>query len=92
MQRGALIVERLRGTGNRRFTPDEIMTMTRGVSVTTIVDGNVPLDVLTLDEEWASWFLAAKAFVAYKRRGGVRRSPLPDFYVGAHAAMAGHTL
>lgn len=28
--RGEMIVERLRGTGNRRFTTEEIMAMTRG--------------------------------------------------------------
>jgi predicted nucleic acid-binding protein len=32
-------------------------------------------------------FLAAKAFVAYRRRGGTKTSPLPDFYIGAHAAV-----
>ena len=32
-------------------------------------------------------FLAGKAFVAYRKRGGTRRSPLPDFYVGAHAIV-----
>jgi predicted nucleic acid-binding protein len=37
-------------------------------------------------------FLAGKAFLAYRRRGGLKRSPLPDFYIGAHAAVAGHTL
>ena len=37
-------------------------------------------------------FLAGKCFVRYRRRGGSRRSPLPDFYVGAHAAVAGHRL
>jgi predicted nucleic acid-binding protein len=37
-------------------------------------------------------FLAGKSFVAYKRRGGSRRSPLPDFFVGAHAAIAGYRL
>lgn len=41
---------------------------------------------------WAAGFLAGKAFVAYKRRGGTRQSVLPDFYIGAHAAMAGYTL
>jgi hypothetical protein len=41
---------------------------------------------------WAAAFLAAKAFVRYRRRGGMRRSPLPDFYIGAHAALAGYTL
>ena len=33
-------------------------------------------------------FLAGKAFLAYRRRGGVRSRPLPDFYVGAHAAVS----
>jgi predicted nucleic acid-binding protein len=37
-------------------------------------------------------FLAAKAFVAYRERGGKRRSPLPDFYIGAHAAVRGYRL
>jgi predicted nucleic acid-binding protein len=30
--------------------------------------------------------------VGYRRRGGSRRAPLPDFYIGAHAALAGYTL
>ena len=34
-------------------------------------------------------FVAGKAFLEYRRRGGVRTSPLPDFYIGAHAAVAG---
>lgn len=38
---------------------------------------------------WEAGFLAAKAFAQYRRRGGVRRSTLPDFYIGAHAAIAG---
>lgn len=33
-------------------------------------------------------FLAGKAFLQYRRRGGARSSPLPDFYIGAHAAVA----
>jgi predicted nucleic acid-binding protein len=37
-------------------------------------------------------FLAGKAFVNDRRRGGTRRSALPDFYIGAHAAIAGDTL
>ena len=34
-------------------------------------------------------FIAGRAFVEYRRRGGARTSPLPDFYIGAHAAIAG---
>jgi predicted nucleic acid-binding protein len=37
-------------------------------------------------------FLAAKAFLRYREAGGARRSPLPDFYIGAHAAVAGYRL
>ncbi len=37
-------------------------------------------------------FLAGKSFLAYRRRGGRRLVPLPDFYIGAHAAVAGHQL
>jgi predicted nucleic acid-binding protein len=32
-------------------------------------------------------FLAARAFVDYRRRGGARSFPLADFYIGAHAAV-----
>ena len=41
---------------------------------------------------WEAAFLAARAFLLYRHAGGERRSPLPDFYIGAHAAVAGHTL
>lgn len=113
--------------------------------VTTLVDTNVLLDVLTDDDRWAEWssaalsraidrgptvinplvyaelsvrfvseelvnqaleplglqrhplpyeaaFPAAKAFVEYRRRGGSRSAVLPDFYIGAHALVSGHTL
>ena len=32
-------------------------------------------------------FLTGKAFLAYRKRGGSKRSPMPDFYVGAHAVV-----
>lgn len=38
---------------------------------------------------WEAGFLAEKCFLLYRRRGGARSSPLPDFYIGAHAAI-GH--
>ena len=37
-------------------------------------------------------FLAGKAFARYRQRGGTRHSPLPDFYIGAHAAVSGYRL
>ena len=37
-------------------------------------------------------FLAGRAFRTYRRRGGPRASPMPDFYIGAHAAVCGYRL
>jgi predicted nucleic acid-binding protein len=37
-------------------------------------------------------FLAGKAYSAYRKRGGQRRSPLPDFFIGAHAAVSNYSL
>lgn len=41
---------------------------------------------------WEAAFLAGKCFLAYRKRGGMRTSPLPDFYIGAHASVAGMVL
>ncbi len=37
-------------------------------------------------------FLAGKAFLQYRRRGGAKAAPLPDFLIGAHAAVSGFRL
>jgi predicted nucleic acid-binding protein len=108
--------------------------------VTTLVDANVLLDVITEDPRWMLWsadaladaaargelainpivyaevslgydtiealdsalldftrlplpyeagFLAARCYLHYRKSGGTRRSPLPGFYIGAHAAVEG---
>ena len=44
------------------------------------------------DLPWEAAFLAGRCFVEYKRRLGARRSPMPDFYIGAHASVRGHGL
>ena len=41
---------------------------------------------------YAAGWLASAAFVKYRRSGGARTSPLPDFYIGAHAAVEGLTI
>ena len=38
---------------------------------------------------WDAGFLAGKCFLRYRRAKGSRHSPLPDFYIGAHAAVRG---
>ena len=111
--------------------------------MSTLVDANVLLDIVTEDERWMAWsadalasaaaqgelvinpvvyaevslaydtiealdsalqelrrlplpyeagFLAARCYLRYRNAGGSRRSPLPDFYIGAHAAVEGHDL
>ena len=45
-----------------------------------------------VDLPWEAGFLAGKAFLHYRRAKGARTSPLPDFYVGAHAAIEGMSL
>jgi hypothetical protein len=34
-------------------------------------------------------FLAGKAFLRYRKQKGIKITPLPDFFIGAHAAVAG---
>lgn len=54
------------------------------------LDEALPADAFRRDPlPWEAAFLAGKCFLAYRRRGGTRRSPLPDFYIGAHAAVKG---
>jgi hypothetical protein len=43
--------------------------------------------ILRLPLPWEAAFLAGKCFLRYRRAGGPRRSPLPDFFIGAHAAV-----
>jgi predicted nucleic acid-binding protein len=57
------------------------------------VDEALPPDYYRRAElPWAAGFLAGQAYLKYRRRGGERRSPLGDFYIGAHAAISGLTL
>ena len=41
---------------------------------------------------YSAAFRAGAAFVKYRRGGGARRSPMPDFYIGAHAEVKGMTI
>lgn len=44
------------------------------------------------DLGWDAAHLAGQAHLLYRRRGGTRERTLPDFLVGAHASVKGHTL
>lgn len=57
------------------------------------LDIALPLDRFRRDPlPWAAAFLAGKAYRTYRRSSGIKRSPIPDFYIGAHAAVAGFRL
>lgn len=53
----------------------------------------LPIDIYDREPlPWEAAFVAGRAFLDYRRRGGVRTAPLPDFYIGAHAAVRGYDL
>jgi predicted nucleic acid-binding protein len=57
------------------------------------LDRSLPADFFRREPlPWEAAFLAGKCFLKYRKSGGARRSPLPDFYIGAHAAVSGLTL
>jgi predicted nucleic acid-binding protein len=57
------------------------------------LDDALPADTFVrLELPWEAGFLAGKAFLRYRRAKGVRTSPLPDFYIGAHAVIEDMTL
>ncbi len=41
---------------------------------------------------WEAAFMASQAYKRYRKRGGAKRSPMPDFYIGAHASLGGYRL
>ena len=41
---------------------------------------------------YSAAFLAAKAQIAYRRRGGSRTATLPDFFIGAHASISNYKI
>jgi predicted nucleic acid-binding protein len=60
-----------------------------------IEDLEAALPKAMLDREaipFEAAFLAGKCFLAYRQRGGTKHLPLPDFFIGAHAAVAGYRL
>jgi predicted nucleic acid-binding protein len=65
------------------------------IGFTRIEDLDVALAAPSLQRlplPWEAAFLAGKCYVAYRKRGGSRSAPLPDFYIGAHASVAGLSL
>jgi predicted nucleic acid-binding protein len=76
----------------RRLVLDPIVYAEVSIAFASIEDLEAAIGGFGFERQplpWEAGFLAGKAFERYRRRGGVKRSPLPDFYIGAHAAIAG---
>ena len=57
------------------------------------LEAAIPRDLYRREDlPYEAAFLAGKVFLRYRQGGGAKRSPLPDFYIGAHAAVAGYRL
>lgn len=60
----------------------------RFATVEALEDALPPRDFRREPLPWAAAFLAGKVFLDYRRNQGGRSSTLPDFFIGAHAAIA----
>ena len=65
---------------------------TRFSRIEDLEDALPPSDYLRSPLPWEAAFLAGKAFLEYRQHSGKRTSTLPDFFIGAHAAVAEVTL
>ena len=64
-----------------------------GFDTIEALDDALPPDYYTREAlPWEAAFLAARAFLKYRRKGGAKQAPLPDFYIGAHAAIRRYRL
>jgi predicted nucleic acid-binding protein len=64
-----------------------------GFDTIEAVEAALPADIYSREAlPYEAAFLAGKVFLAYRRAGGTRTSQLPDFYIGAHAAVAGYRM
>lgn len=87
--------ERLEDLSNEPFAINQIVYAEALFSYRSAEDLDELFSALGIERlnlPWAAAFPASRAFRTYRERGGSRTSPLPDFYIGAHAQVAGLTL
>ncbi len=93
---GRLVGRTDRGGPGCRASGDQPLDLYRGLGgYETVEDLDELLPASDYEREplpYVAGFAAGKAFVRYRRGGGDKRSPMPDFYIGAHAAVAGYRL
>ncbi len=84
---------RARDDGTLVINPIVYAEVSAGFARIEDLDDAVPADDFQREAlPYEAGFVAGKAFLAYRRQGGQQRSPLPDFYLGAHAAVRRYRL
>jgi predicted nucleic acid-binding protein len=53
-----------------------------------VEDAISKLDIKVLEIPREALFLAGKVFLEYRKNKGTKQSPLPDFFIGAHASVS----
>jgi predicted nucleic acid-binding protein len=84
-----------RAAETMRLVINPIIYAEVSIRYTRIEDLNDALPQTFVEREplpYEAAFLAGKAFLIYRKHSGVRRSPLPDFFIGAHASIARYSL
>ncbi len=75
------------------INPQIYAEITVGFDAIEEVEEAIPAEFFRREElPWEAAFLAGKCFLQYRKQGGQKRSPLPDFYIGAHAVVRGYRL
>jgi len=81
------------GTAGRLFiNPIIYAEISVRVDAMEELDNDLEQFVMRRPLPWDAAFLAGKCFERYRRAGGARTAPLPDFFIGAHAAVENLTL
>jgi len=79
--------------GNLVINPVIYAEVSIGFDHLEVLETALPVEFFRRDPlPYEAAFLAGRSFLEYRRRGGQRRSPLPDFYIGAHAVVAALSL
>lgn len=88
--------EALRRAGDRnRLVINPIIYAEVSSRFTRIEDLDAAIPATSFEREaipFTAAFPAAKVSIAYRQKGGTHHSTLPDFFIGAHAAVAGYQL
>lgn len=82
-----------RDAGDLVINPIIYAEVSAGFDTIEELDAALPtVDFTRQPLPYEAGFIASRAFLTYRKRGGERRSPLPDFYIGAHAAVQKYRL